>query len=117
MTEDHGMEVKRFISEKVDRETRKFMEQHDCDDYSIAMHAVLDRDPLLKSQYTDAPVEKAPKASLTTVSAYTQKKAGDQLNELALDLLSQSEDVCDYSVALRMVMAEHPDLARKYAHG
>lgn len=109
--------IQRFVADRVDSEVRKYIASHDGTDYVTALHEVLAADEQLRASYARLPIKKTEKPSDTTISNMQQKQAGDKLNEMALDLLSQSEDVCDYAAALRIVMAEHPDLARKYTYG
>lgn len=108
------MEVKRFISDKVDAATRRYMEKTDCDDYSVAMRAVLDADPLLKSQYTGAPVGKASKTTPATLSGYTRREVGDAINRLVMEYMGDREDTCSYLEALKAVLHSHPALAKRY---
>jgi hypothetical protein len=110
------MEIKVFIGNKVDTLTKQYMAENDCADYSIAMRMVLDRDPLLKSQYTEAPLRASPEPS-PKVSNYVQKRAGDRVHAMVLDLLAEDETICSYGEGLRVVLRDHPTLAKEYLNG
>jgi hypothetical protein len=107
------MNIQRFISDKVDREARRYSEQHDCT-YSIALHHVLDADPVLKAQYAGAPIKTAQRATPSGLK-HTQREVGEEVHGLVTEYLTQHGNICSYQQALREVLANNPQLAKEYA--
>ena len=106
------MDVERFVREKVHTRTCRYMQEHDCTDYRAALHSVLDSDPQLKQQYAGAPIKTAQTPPATDLIA-TRRAVADEVHRLTTEFMVV-HGVEDYAVALRMTLADHPELAKRY---
>lgn len=104
----------KLFSDLADRRARTYAEVNGCT-YQEALHRVLDDDPRLKAAYTGIETKAPQKASDATVSYVQQKRAGDEIHALVVEMMEQSEHLCSYAQALQHVLLTRPNLARRYS--